>query len=95
MSKCQFRLQFTSARGAGNEQNIQLLIHVTERLDAFLSQQVPSARSFAEETPRSSMAVSKVNDFLFMTGLDSVNFFMLRRYALSSRESVAVGKNSF
>lgn len=59
---------------AGNDYNIQLLIHVTDCLTSHL-------RKAAEENQpgKAAASVSNVNAFLFTTGLDSVNLFRLVR----------------
>ncbi len=57
---------------AGNEQNIQLLIYVTERLIAYF-------QLISGQNGSSGQDALTVNDFLFAAGIDSVNLFHLLR----------------
>ena len=75
---------------SGNDQNIQMLIYVAETLLSHLqatSNGTPrpgrpsplAASQAAAEQAGPSPSISKVNDFLFVTGLDNVNLFRLVR----------------
>jgi hypothetical protein len=72
---------------AGNDQNIQMLLHITEKLTAYL-QSVTGGGSGPQQVTASteqttgdcpSSGVSSVNHFLFATGIDTINLFRLIR----------------
>jgi len=72
---------------AGNDQNIQMLVHITEILSAYLrsaaggGNQPTLVNASAEQTAGEShpSGVSSVNHFLFATGIDTINLFRLIR----------------
>lgn len=69
---------------SGNSQNIQLLIHILDHLIGFLENPGTDLPAGAAEDTGSR--IRSVNDFLFMTSLDNVNFFNLKRWAIASHK---------
>ena len=65
-SKCNFSL------ATGNEQNIQLVIYVAERLLSYF-------QLIGSQGCKPVKGALAVNDFLFAAGIDSVNMFHLLR----------------